>query len=143
MCRAKKMTLVFASLVLLIAALCQAAAAIEVSPRASLYLSNYGASLYQGDASGSVRVEFTVSATRESDRVGVSNLTVYKGDGTFVASVKGSVVNGLLAEGLKTYPGSYTFYGERNTVYYMVLTMYAERDGGSDSRQYTTNQCRA
>lgn len=142
MCRAKKMTFVFASLVLLIASLCQAAAAVELSPRASHYLDNYGAYLYQGDASGSVRVEFTVSANEKADRVGVSNLSVYKADGTFVASVKGSVANGLLGEGYKTYPGVYTYYGQPNTVYYMVLTMYAEFDGGSDSRLYTTNQCR-
>lgn len=143
MYRAKKMALVFTSLILLIASLCQAATAIEISPRASEYLSGYGASLYQGDASGSVRVEFTVSANEKADRVGVSNLSIYKGDGTFVASVKGSVVNGLIAKDIKTHIGGYTFYGERNTVYYMVLTMYAEFDGGSDSRQYTTNQCRA
>lgn len=141
--RAKKMALVFTSLVLLIASLCQAAAAIEISPRASLYLSNYGAYLYEGSSRGGIRVEFTVSGTRESDLVGVSKLSIYKGDGTFVTSVTGSVSNGLLAKNLKTYPGSYTYYGEANEVYYMVLTMYAERDGGSDSRLYTTNQCRA
>ncbi|WP_295766143.1 hypothetical protein [uncultured Oscillibacter sp.] len=39
--------------------------------------------------------------------------------------------------------GHFTYYGEEDTVYYMVLTMYAERDGGSDSRQYTTNNCRS
>lgn len=142
MYRAKKLVLVFTSLVLLIVFLCQAATAVELSPRASHYLDNYGAYLYQGDASGSVRVEFTVSANEKADRVGVSNLSIYKADGTFVASVKGSVVNGLLKEGVKTHLGGYTFYGQPNTVYYMVLTMYAEFDGGSDSRLYTTNQCR-
>lgn len=143
MCRVKKMALVFTSLVLLIASLCQAAAAIEVSPRASDYLSNYGAYLYQGTTSGSVEVEFTVSGTKKSDLVGVSKLSVYKGDGTFVTSVTGTVANGLLKKDVKTHIGGYTYYGEANEVYYMELTMYAERDGGSDSRLYTTNQCRA
>lgn len=142
MCRAKKMALVFTSLVLLIASLCQVAAAIEISPRASLYLDGYGAYLYQGNVSGSIRVEFTVSGTRKSDLVGVSKLSIYKGDGTFVTSVKGTVANGLLAKDLKVHAGAYTYYGEANEVYYMELTMYAERDGGSDSRLYTTNQCR-
>ena len=143
MCRTKKMALVFTSLVLLIASLCQAAAAIEISPRASDYLSNYGASLYQGDATGSVRVEFTVSANEKADRVGVSKLSIYKGDGTYVTSVTGTVANGLLREGSKAHMGGYTYYGKSNEVYYMVLTMYAAFGGGSDSRQYTTNQCRA
>ena len=127
MYRAKKMALVFTSLVLLIASLCQAASAIEISPRASDYLSNYGASLYQGEASGSVSVEFTVSGTKKSDLIGVSKISIY---------------NGLLAKDLKTHAGDYTYYGEANELYYMVLTMYAKRDGGSDSRLYTTNLCR-
>lgn len=143
MYRAKKMALVFTSLVFLIASLCQAAAAIEISPRASLYLDGYGAYLYQGSSSGSISVEFTVSGTWKSDLVGVSNLSIYKGDGTFVTSVTGTVANGLLKKDVKTHIGGYTYYGESNEVYYMVLTMYAERDGGSDSRLYTTNQCRA
>ena len=141
--RAKKITLVFTSLVLLIVSLCQMASATETSPRASLYLDNYGAYLYEGTAKGTVRVEFTVSGTRRSDRVGVSKLSIYKGDGTFVTSVTGSVANGLLDEDTKAHLGKFTYYGEENTVYYMVLTMYAERDGGSDSRQYTTNNCRS
>lgn len=143
MSRAKKMALVFTSLVLLIASLCQAATAIEISPRASNYLDGYGAYLYQGDVSGSVRVEFTVSANEKADRVGVSKLSIYKGDGTFVTSVTGTVANGLLTEDIKTHLGGYTYYGKSNEVYYMVLTMYAEFNGGSDSRLYTTNQCRA
>lgn len=113
----------------------------NVSP-SKPFLRGYGASLYQGTASGSVRVEFTVSATRESDLVGVSKISVYKGDGTFVTSVNSTVSNGLLVKGLKVHAGDYTYYGETNEVYYMVLTMYAERDGGSDSRLYITNQCR-
>lgn len=143
MCRAKKLSLVFTSLVLLIASFCQTASAIEVSPRASLYLSGYGASLYEGEKKGSVRVEFTVSGTEYSDLVGVSNISIYKGDGTFVTSVTGTTKNGLLGVDKKTYSGDYTYYGEANTVYYMVLTVYAERDGGSDYRLYTTNNCRA
>lgn len=143
MYRAKKMALVFTSLVLLIASLCQAAAAIEISPRASQYLDNYGAYLYEGSSRGGISVEFTVSANEKADRVGVSKLSIYKGDGTFVTSVTGTVANGLLKKDVKTHIGGYTYYGEANEVYYMVLTMYAEFNGGSDSRLYTTNQCRA
>lgn len=143
MSRVKRLALVFTSLVFLIASLCQAASAIEVSPRASLYLDNYGAYLYQGSSTGAIRVEFTVSAKRDSDLVGVSSISIYKEDGSFVTTFIGSVENGLLREGIKTHIGSYTYYGEENTVYYMVLKMYAERDGGSDYRLYTTNKCRA
>ena len=143
MSRVKRLALVFTSLVFLIASLCQAASAIEVSPRAILYLDNYGAYLYQGSSTGSIRVEFTVSGTRRSDLVGVSIISIYEEDGSLVTSFVGSVENGLLCADKKTYAGSYTYYGEENTVYYMVLKMYAERDGGSDYRLYTTNKCRA
>lgn len=146
MSRAKKMTLVFTSLVLFIASLCQGADTIELSPRASDYLDGYSAYLYQGDTTGTVRVEFTVSANEKADRVGVSRLAVlavYKEDGTFVTSVTGTVANGLLKEGYKTHMGGYTFQGYSNQVYYMVLTMYAEFGGGSGTREYTTNLCRA
>lgn len=143
MYRVKKLAFVFACLVFLTTALCQTASAIELSPQASLYLSNYGARLYQGSSSGTISVEFTVSATQDSDLVGVSNISIYKEDGTFVTSVRGSVGNRFLDTDTKTHIGYYTYRGEVNTVYYMVLTMYAERDGGSDYRLYTTNNCRA
>ena len=132
MYRVKKLAFVFACLVFLTTALCQTASAIELSPQASLYLSNYGARLYQGSSSGTISVEFTVSATEDSDLVGVSNISIYKEDGTFVTSVRGSVGNRFLDTDTKTHIGYYTYRGEVNTVYYMVLTMYAERDGGSD-----------
>lgn len=142
MLRTKRLTLVFTCLVLLIASLCQTASAITMSTEASEYLSNYGASLYQASR-GNVRVEFTVSATKHSDCVGVSQLDIYKADGSHVATVTGSVVNGLLREDAGIHMGHYTYYGEPGVVYYMELTMYVERDGGSDTRVYTTNHCRA
>ena len=72
MYRIKRLTFVFAALVFLTASLCQSASAIELSPRASLYLDGYGAGIYPGSTGGAVYIEFIVTATRPSDYVGVS-----------------------------------------------------------------------
>lgn len=143
MCRAKKLTLMCATLVFLVASLCQSASAIELSPRASLYLDGYGAGIYPGTSKGSVRIDFTVTATTYSDYVGVSELIIYKSSGTRVATITGTVANGLLREDDAVHLGHYTYYGEPGGKYYAKLTMYAERDGGSDSREYLTTTCTA
>lgn len=143
MYRTKKLTLVFVSLIFLIASLCPVASAIEVSPHASLYLNSYGAALYQGTRSGRIRIDYTVVATQISDLVGVSQITIFTTDNEYAATIKGSVVNGLLREDAQTQMGSYTYYGKPGVTYYAVLTIYAEKDGGSDFRMYTTNNITA
>ena len=78
MCRAKRIALKCMALIFLAASLCQAASAIELSPRASLFLDNYGADIYEGSSTGSVRIDFTVVATRHSDLVGVSQINSFE-----------------------------------------------------------------
>lgn len=144
MSHAKKLVLVFVSLVFLVSSFCQVASANEASPRASLYLNSYGAALYQGTRSGRIRVDFTVVATQISDLVGVSQIAIIEVDSNdCVATIKGSVANGLLHENSRGTMGSYTYYGKPGVTYYAVLTMYAEKDGGSDFRMYTTNNITA
>lgn len=143
MCQTKKLTLTFISLIFLVTFFCQSVSAIEMSPRASDYLDGYGASFYPGSTKGSVRVAFTVTATRHSDRVGVSELVIYKSNGSRVATISGTVSNGLMCEDTTFHMGDYTYYGEAGVSYYAKLTIYAERDGGSDSRIYLTNTCTA
>lgn len=143
MSQVKRLTFLLFSLVFLIASLCQIVSADEISPRASDYLTGYGAYLYQGTVKGSVRVEFTVSATEHSDYVGVSELVIYKSNGSRAATITGTVSNGLLREDAGVHLGHYNYYGEPGVSYYAILTMYAERDGGSDSRRYLTNTCTA
>ncbi len=143
MWQVKKSAHVFISLLFLIGSLCQTVSAIELSPRASDYLSNYGAIIYAGSVKGSVHIEFTVSATEHSDYVGVRELVIYKSNGSRVATITGTVSNGLLREDCVLQMSGYTYYGEPGVSYYAKLTIYAERDGGSDSRIYLTNTCTA
>lgn len=114
------------------------AAAEGADPRASLYLQSYGASLSVDD-SGLLNIDYDVVATRISDRVGVSKIVIYKLSGSRVATITGTVENGLLLENDRTHLGNYYYQGEPGVTYFALLTMYAERDGGSDSKSYITN----
>lgn len=136
----KKIALVFVCLVLMTAAICPTVFAAENSTQASLYLSNYGAVLYTGArGTGTLDIDFNVTATRRSDYVGISKVEFYTSDGTLEATITGTVDNGLLRENATIIAGNYYYTGTIGTSYYAVLTMYAERDGGSDSKLYTTN----
>ncbi len=138
--KTKKIALVLVCLILMTAAVCQTAFAAENSTQASLYLSNYGAVLYPGACgTGTLDIDFDVTATRRSDYVGISKIEFYRSDGTLEATVDGSVDNGLLRKNATIIAGNYYYTGTIGTSYYAVLTMYAERDGGSDSRLFTTN----
>ena len=134
----KKISLIFASLVLLITCTCQMAAAEGAEPRASLYLQSYGASLSVDD-SGLLNIDYDVVATRISDRVGVSKIVIYKLSGSREATITGTVANGLLREDSRIHAGNYYYQGEPGVTYFALLTMYAVRDGGSDSKSYITN----
>ncbi len=135
----KKLALVFVCLALLTAAVCQMAYAAEGSVQASYYLSGYGAHLSPGRTSGTLDLDFDVSATEYSDMVGISKIVVYESNGTYVTTINGSLANGLLIQDDLAHMSTYTFTGTPGTSYYTVLTMYAARDGGSDSKSYTTN----
>ncbi len=136
----KKIALVFVCLFLMTATVCQTAFAAENSTQASLYLDNYGAVLYTGaKGEGLLDIDFEVTATRPSDYVGISKVEFYRSDGTYVKTIYGSVENGLLREDASAHMSNYYDAGIIGKSYYAVLTMYAERDGGSDSKTYTTN----
>lgn len=134
----KRFSLIFASLVLLIACTCQMAAAEEAEPRASLYLQSYGAHL-SVDETGRLNIDFNVTATRPSDYVGVSKIVIYKLSGSREATITGTTANGLLRANASIHAGNYYYQGEPGETYFALLTMYAERDGGSDSKSYITN----
>ena len=137
--RVKKITITVASLVFLMISLCQVASA---STQASLYLNSYGASIYKGSVDGSVRIDYTVAATQRSDLVGVSHLTIYGTDGTY-KKIQGTVANGLLRKDAVIHMSSYTYQGTPGANYSATVTVYAEKDGGSDTRTIATGSVTA
>jgi len=143
--KVKKLSLVFACLVLLTAAICQVASAAENSTHASQYLCSYGAELSPGGprGSGKLDIDFNVVATEISDKVGISKVEFYWTDDTYITTIKGTVENGLLIEDDLAHMDTYTYTGVSGKTYYAVLTVYAERDGGHDAKIYTTNTATA
>jgi hypothetical protein len=81
------------------------------------------------------------------DYVGVSYLVVQEynnGTWTAVASCFGSTANGLLAADTDSHMSSIEYTGGTSGKQYRALVMvYAELDGGSDSRTVTTNSVTA
>lgn len=141
--QAKKFSSMLACFILLIVCFCQVVYATDNQTKASYYLSDYGAQITADSSSytGTIDIGFDVVATERSDYVGVSELIIYKSNGSRVATITGSTRNGLLRANAVVHAYTYSYNGTPGTSYYAVLTMYAERDGGSDSRTYTTNTC--
>lgn len=108
---------------------------------ASDYLVKYAAALIP-TKTGQYDIFFDVSATKTSDSLGVSQIKIYRSDDTYITTIIGSTENGLICEDDYTHMGTYRGYGVSGNYYYAVVTIFAERDGGSDSRDITTNTIR-
>lgn len=107
--------------------------------KASDYLTEYGAALIATQTKGKYDVFFDITATDTSDSLGVSQIKIYKSDGTYVTTIKGTTENGLVREGSCSHTGVYTRYGVSGNSYYAEVTVFAKRGSGSDSRTITTN----
>lgn len=115
------------------------ASALET--RASEYFFNYSARLH---AKGNGKLELTYSVTGtggDMDKIGVSSVTIYEEDGTYVDSI-GYLEDGY--ENLMAYDTWYindsiTFQGVPGVTYYARLVFYIVKGDGSDARYYWTN----
>ena len=119
-------------------------ACVSVSARASEYLFNYAASIYEGDGSGEITIEFDVFANMPVDKIGASKITLYRDNGRMVEAITGSINNGLITTSDASHFGSHTFdHLTPGESYYAEVTVFAEDNGGSDSRVIETNSVRA
>lgn len=113
--------------------------------RASDYL-NYYSVYVLARSGGKVIIEFEVDGVESMDSVGVSRLVIQeKKDGkwTSLPTIWGSISNGLTSESTTIHSGNYTHEGTAGVEYRAIATVYAEKDGGSDSRTITTNSVTA
>lgn len=113
----------------------------EANITASDYLTQYAAALIPTET-GKYDIHYDVTATKRSDSLGVSKIVIYRSDGTYITTISGSTSNGLICEDSGSHTGIYPGYGVSGNYYYAVVTIFAERDGGSDSREITTNTIR-
>lgn len=139
--KVKRAFFAFTCLVLLATLACQGVSAVEIEPRASLYLSSYGATINKTSSTTSpgFDIDFNVVATVYSEYVGVSKIEIYKADGTPVMTIRGNTGNGLLRANSLGHLGHYTVNATVGETYYAVITAYATANGGADMKTYTTN----
>lgn len=130
----------FCSLILclvLTATLCCGVASANI--QASDYLSTYNATLFTGKSSGQLRLDFNVSGKPNVATIGVSQIDLYKENGTFVKTIIGSERNGLITSG-QIHVYSYYFSATAGQKYYAEVWFSAQDDdGGGDGRIVTTN----
>lgn len=122
---------------ILTSTLCCGVASANTS--ASDYLSTYSATLFTGKSSGQLRLDFDVTGKPNATTIGVSQIDLYKENGTFVKTIVGSERNGLVVSG-HVHVYSYYFSATAGQKYYAEVWFSAQDDdGGGDGRIVTTN----
>lgn len=128
---------------LMVFSCCGSALAAGIEPYASITLGTAQASASTGLNSGEIKISYQARTNKIGSPVGVSSIAIYKSDGTYVTTIKGSTSNGLMASNTSSKSGSYTYKGNSGTSYYAVVSLGATAGGESDSRNITTNVARA
>lgn len=80
----KRIISTFFALTLLFSCCCSASASNIPETWASSTLSSYSAELYEGDSSGTLRVNFSVKSGHRADLIGITSIKIYKSNGTYV-----------------------------------------------------------
>lgn len=117
----------------------------EPIARASDYLNYYSAYVITRSG-GKVIIEFEVDGVGKMDTIGINRLVIQEkidGKWTSLPTIWGSTSNGLISESSIAYIGEYIHETDSGTECRAIVTVYAEKDGGSDSRTITTNSVTA
>lgn len=115
-------------------------------PRASSYLSSYMAYIAPV-GSGKIQIWFDVAGTRVMDKIGATTIVLKEStNGTSFTTVKTFKVasySSMLASNKVSYTSYVPYNGTAGRYYQAVVTVYAEKDGGCDSRLVTTSTKKA
>lgn len=118
------------------------AAAISVQPRASVYLSNYGAYVYL-PGTGEVRVYFNVEGTRTMDELGVLRIELYESkDGitwTWIETFNHYTTAGMLGYNDFFHAGHVSYNGVAGRYYKAYVCVWGGKDGAGDTRYFWTS----
>lgn len=131
----KRITCAFFALVILISAAGASEVVESFSPRASYYLSSYSAGL-QAKGNGRMSVSYAVIATRTMDKIGVDEILIEYWDGSDwcdYGSMSGANHPEFYTTDDLSHGGSISFTGVVGISYRATVTVYAEKDGGSDT----------
>ena len=123
-----------------------AATAETIQPRASAYLSNYGAYVYlPGD--GEVRVYFNVTGTGYMDELGVLSISLYEcstnssdiNDWTWKKTFTHDSTSGMLSYDDYYHAGYVSSKGTVGKYYKAYVCVWGGKDGSGDTRYFWTS----
>lgn len=115
-----------------------------ISPQASNYINSYTAYVEAGSTSGSLKVQFSITATGKMTSLGASKIQIYNSSGTCVKTFYATSTTGMLASNRYAYASSVTYTGATSgSKYYAVVTFKASNSSGGDSGTYTTSYGKA
>lgn len=116
------------------------ASAVEIQPRASDYLTSYGAYIYR-PASGTIQVYFNVAGTNYMDELGVLSISLYEStDGgttwTWKKTFTHDSTSGMLSYNDNYHSGYVTYYGWPSRQYKALVCVWGGKDGQGDTRYF-------
>ena len=134
----KRIISTFFALTFLFSCCCSASASNIRETWASSTLSSYSAELYEGDSSGTLRVNFSVKSGHRADLIGITSIKIYKSNGTYVKTIRGSEENGLIRSNSNLHTGDYEIDLTSGSSFYIKATVFAEVGSDYDSRTIIT-----
>lgn len=110
-------------------------------PQASSYLSAYKAYI-SPVGNGKIEVWFSVSGVNLMDKIGAATIVLKQSSNgtswTTVKTFQAESYSGMLATDKMSYTSHVSYSGTAGKYYQAIVTVYAEKGSGSDSRLVTT-----
>lgn len=120
----------------------QAAETESVQPRASAYLSSYGAYVYL-PGNGQVQVYFDVTGTDDMDELGALSIAIYEStDGvnwTWKKTFTHDSTAGMLSYNDDFHTGHVTYNGVVGRYYKALVCIWGGKNGQGDTRYFWTS----
>ena len=109
---------------------------VTQATRNSNYISSYSAAPYAA-GNGKVTIYFDITGTAKMDKIGSTLISIYE-NGLFVKSYSSTSTPSMIADDTNFHCSSVTYSGVAGRSHYAVVKLYAGKNGGGDSRTYTT-----
>lgn len=142
MSNAKRKTVIRTITVLLVIVMLCPIKAFAVEPRASHYLSSYGAYIYPAGW-GKVQVWFSVNGVNDMDEIGALEIMLYESKDqetwTWVKTFEHQNDAGMLGYNNFYHDGHVEYNGTIGRYYKAYVCVWAGKDGDGDARYFWTN----
>ena len=142
MSNAKRKTVIRTITVLLVIVMLCPIKAFAAEPRASHYLSSYGAYIYPAGW-GKVQVWFSVNGVNDMDEIGALEIMLYESKDqetwTWVKTFEHQNDAGMLGYNNFYHDGHVEYNGTIGRYYKAYVCVWAGKDGDGDTRYFWTN----